>query len=85
MIAEKSRALEIAAGHAQAAAARKRQLWTRIQAECPALADTLRELRDFDYQVLHVKLKGETVWHVPEEPVHSMPARKWADFGRPMR
>lgn len=85
MSAEKSRALDIAEGHAQAAAARKRELWTRIQAEAPELADTLRDLRDFDYQVLHVKLKGETVWHVDEPPCKSMPARKWADFGRPMR
>lgn len=85
MSADKSRALEIAEGHAQAAAARKRELWTRIQAEAPEFAEDMRLLRDFDYQVLHVELGDDVVWHVDEPPCKSMPARKWADFGRPMR
>ena len=62
----------------------KRAAWARIKAEAPELAETLVQLKPFDYQLLDVEIRGEKVWHVDEEPLESMPARKWADFGRPM-
>lgn len=63
----------------------KRALWQRIQAEAPALAEDMRALREFGYQVVHVDLRGQTVWHIDEPPLQRKNATEWIRESAHMR